>query len=78
MVRAKFAVADVQKDGGSPDGDLVTVTLRPVVGGSAENDRFFAYTPGGSILLSTLNPAASVQFELGQEFYVDFTRAEEK
>lgn len=41
----------------------------------SENGQFFQYTPSGSINLSTVNPAAAALFVRGQEYFVDFTRA---
>lgn len=68
MVRAKFKCAGKTEDG--------QVSLEAVVGGSEENDRFFKYTPGGQVSLATINEAALAQFEVGKEYYVDFTPAE--
>ena len=48
-----------------------------VVGGSGsseENQRFFASTPSGTIELYCVNP--DVEFELGKDYYLDFTLAE--
>lgn len=69
-VRAKFKV-----DAKGVAGDTQSVRLTPVVGGQGnqENDQFFKYTPGGSIDLQVMNPEAADQFNIGQEFYVDFT-----
>jgi hypothetical protein len=66
-VRAKF------KCQGSVNG---VVTLWPVTDGSEENKTFWKYTPGGQITLTITNPAAMEQFEVGKEYYVDFTPAE--
>lgn len=41
-----------------------------------ENKEFWDYTPSGSIQLGTVNPAAWQMFELGGEYYVDFTPAD--
>jgi hypothetical protein len=49
--------------------------LTPVVSGSEENKKFFLYTPGGTLLLQTINQAAFSQFHLGEEYYVDVTPA---
>jgi hypothetical protein len=49
------------------------ILLTPVVGGSVENEKFYKYTPGGSIHLTVLNPPASEFFKEGDEYYVDFT-----
>lgn len=52
-----------------------TVRLNPVVNGSEENKQFYKYTPGGTVVLSTINQAAFSQFKLGAEYYVDITPA---
>lgn len=73
MVRAKFTVeSKCQHRGGAGGG---TITLNPVISGSAENEKFYRYTPSGSITLSTVSMPAWVEFELGEEYYVDFTLA---
>lgn len=66
-VRAKFTCE--RNDNG-------VVTMRPVYQGSEENKTFWSYTPGGQITLSITNPEAIKQFEVGKEYYVDFTPAE--
>jgi hypothetical protein len=68
MVRAKLTcVCNDEQQG---------VVLRPVVDGSEENKQFFKYTPGGQVQLNVLNEAASAQFEVGKEYYADFTPAD--
>lgn len=42
--------------------------------GTPENDRFHKYTPSGKIVIIVDNP--NVSFELGKEYYVDFTAVE--
>lgn len=73
MVRAKFKVDSVE-----PNGDGSSIKLSAVVGGSnsEENDEFFNATPFGVIDMGIVNAKASEQFEVGKEFYVDFTLAE--
>lgn len=66
-VRAKMKCEELELQ----EGGGGSVKLRPVVGGSPENDSFYRYTPGGSLHLSTINQAAIEQFELGKEFFVD-------
>jgi hypothetical protein len=80
-VRAKFRVTAVEDaQWGEQWAGAKTITLLPVGGAaggeSEENKQFYAATPGGMVVLSVLNPAASAQFALGQEFYLDFTPAE--
>lgn len=76
MVRAKFRVDSVTHN--APQGGKKTVTIQmfPVYGNSEENKKFWQYTPGGSIQLQTVNADAAAQFEPGDEFYIDFTKAE--
>jgi hypothetical protein len=70
-VRAKFKVTKVElSEGGA------AVELTPVTGGSSENEKFYKYTPGGSITLRTINREAAAQFEPGREMYVDFVSAD--
>jgi hypothetical protein len=70
-VRAKFKV-----NANEVTGDLASVQLLPVYEGSDENKEFFGATPGGEILLTIVNAAASDQFVVGGEMYVDFTPAD--
>lgn len=51
------------------------VVLRPVVGGSPENQTFFKYTPYGEIKLGTINNEVVEKMTVGKEYYVDFTEA---
>ena len=77
VVRAKFKVAEKMRvDWGANYGDVAQITLRPVIDGSEENKAFYAATPVGSIVLGVVNEAVAAQFEIGGEYYVDFTPAE--
>ena len=73
-VRAKMKCEVVEPTGASDGGG--TVRLSPVINGSAENEQFYKYTPGGNLILSTINQAAFDQFEVGKEYYVDVSPAE--
>lgn len=82
MTRAKFKVNEVSKRMGSvKDGNtfvtapLYTISLNPVVSGSAENSAFFAATPNGSIMIGGLSEAVANTFQLDGEYYIDFTLA---
>lgn len=59
------------------DGFGGEVRLRPVISGSAENEAFYKYTPGGELVLATVNEAAFAQFEEGKEYYLDISPAVE-
>jgi hypothetical protein len=69
-MRAKFRVESRTEttEGG-------TVEMRPVAGGSPENESFYKWTPGGSLTLTTVNKAVLEKMIPGQEFYLDFTYA---
>lgn len=80
MVRAKFVVNSItrQKHWRS-DEELQTIKLSPVTNTSdpeSENSKFWAATPSGSIELGCCNAEAVKQFELGKEYYIDFTKVE--
>lgn len=76
-VRAKFYCAS-KTEQASPGSTQkqVSITLQPVTNGSDENKQFYQYTPSGKLELNIINPAAASQFEVGKEYYVDFTPAE--
>ena len=59
------------------ENDRGQVCLSAVTGGSDENKGFWKYTPGGDLTMTIDNQAAMDKFKPGQEFYVDFTLAEE-
>ncbi|WP_236293118.1 hypothetical protein [Paenibacillus allorhizoplanae] len=48
-----------------------------MISGSEENKDFWKYTPAGQIQMSVDNEKAQEQFEVGKEYYVDFTPANE-
>ena len=90
-VRAKFKVDKIERSIGSvpfvnaegrPDwkpGEVRTVIMSPVWGKgdpNHENTKFWQATPVGSLQLGCANLAAVEEFELGREYYVDFTAAE--
>lgn len=56
--------------------EMKTLVLNPVYGNgdpNHENSKFWDATPGGELRLNVVNPAAVAQFELGKEYYIDFT-----
>lgn len=76
MVTAKFkTVSNEQNATVNPEG--ATVTMFPVVGGSPENDNFYKLTPGGNVMLSTINLSAAEQFVVGEEKFIVFMSPEE-
>ncbi len=91
-MRAKFRVNRIERsetlrqDGVNAGGaqrwvpsELQTIVLAPVYGNgdpNHENTKFWNATPSGEIRLGTVNAEAARQFELGKEYYIDFTPAE--
>jgi hypothetical protein len=67
MVRAKFSVSHK-----SPEG---LISMAPVYTGSEENKAFFQATPSGQVVFYATKPEVQAQFEVGKEYYVDFTPA---
>lgn len=75
-VRAKFTVTE-KAQRKSYNGEVTTtVKMSPVTSGSDENKEFYHYTPNGNIDLGTINPQVVDSFDLGKEYYVDFTPAD--
>lgn len=72
--RAKFRCASVERFSENPEGvrvyrfNAVTDTSTP------ENERYARYTPIGELKMHVDNPAVS--FEVGKDYYLDFTPAE--
>lgn len=77
-VRAKFVCVEVKKTtGGTYDergkyvpGVLHGYRFNPVSGNSEENKKFFSSTPSGVVELHSVRDDL---FELGKEYYLDFT-----
>jgi hypothetical protein len=58
--------------------ELHSIKMAPVYGNgdlSHENTKFWNASPSGSLMLGTVNLDAAKQFELGKEYYIDFTPA---
>ena len=78
-VRSKFKVSSIKREKHWDErvkSEIQTIELHPVTGGSPENQAFFDSTPSGSIHLGTVNEESGKTFELGAEYYIDFTKAE--
>jgi hypothetical protein len=83
-VRAKFRCESkkdmqttIEKDGKWIPGICTAVHMYPVTGGSEENSIFGKATPSGQVDLTIFIPEAAAQFQVGKEYYVDFTEAPE-
>ena len=61
------------------DCELRTIIMSPVFANgdpNHENSKFWAASPGGKLELNCINEQAYKQFELGKEYYIDFTPTE--
>lgn len=56
--------------------DGYTLRFSAVVGSSELAEKYFKYTPFGSIEMGTVNEAAAAQFKPGASYFVDFTPTE--
>ncbi len=66
--RAKFTCSSVEIT------EYTTkVTMRPVIGGSKENEEFFKTTPNGLIELNIKNEEVIKMFTPGKTYYIDVT-----
>jgi hypothetical protein len=82
MVRAKYRVDALELTKGyGKDGKpavMTSVKMNPVMDTNpeSENGKFFASTPGGEMRMATVNPSAAEYFELGKEYYLDFSKVQ--
>jgi len=78
MVRAKFKVESKQDNVIDETKEGKKITLRPVYDSNpeSENGKFFKLTPGGVVELTTVNEDAAAFFEVGGEYFLDFSKAE--
>ena len=74
-MRAKFKY-DRKEVVTYPHGEYTTLIMGPVTGNSEENKSFWNATPSGELKINIANKKAIEFFELGKEYYLDFTKAE--
>ena len=73
-MRAKVKVYDVQKYDGSENLIFTAVCAKEFGSdGSDENNTYSKWTPSAEFKMSITNPKLFNQFEVGKEYYVDFT-----
>lgn len=74
QVRAKFVCNGVQDH---PEYENKSVSFTAVTTGSEENKSFSKYTPSGTVQMSiSYETEASNFFEVGKEYYLDFSLVE--
>jgi len=81
-MRAKMRVADINaypKDGATSQETLVFYAVSRSDSyppdGSDENNTYARFSPSGRLELTVANPALFGKFEVGEEYYLDFTKA---
>ena len=75
-VRAKFRCDSITRREGYQKGtEVQDIKFHPVMGGSEENTAFFTASPSGEIILGCANAEAAKLFDIGKEYYIDFTLA---
>lgn len=88
FVRAKFKVDKIErqiygrydsKTNTSTPVEMQTVVMSPVYSNEegTENKKFWDASPSRQLTLGCINQAAWQHFELGKEYYIDFTKVEE-
>ena len=53
-----------------------TLGFYAVYAGSEENDKYFYQTPSAQFYIQTINEEAASKFEIGKNYYVDFSPSE--
>ena len=77
MVRAKFRVTKITTTcWGANQPDSSEVTLSAV--GDDMNKTWSKWTPSGNLSMTVNNPDALKQFEVGEYYFLDFTKAPAK
>ena len=75
-VRAKFTVDSIERRKRWDGEEQQTVKMSPVSGNeSEENRKFWEATPTGKLEIGCAKAETAGLFELGREYYVDFTPA---
>lgn len=91
-VRAKFKVDRIERSSWpkaiydesgkylrSEPQEMQTIVMSPVAQNNdpnSENTRFWNASPSGELRLGCINLEAAKQFDLGKEYYIDFTPAD--
>lgn len=80
VMRAKMKILRVEKFEGSSNEKLHFVAVSKSTpypaDGSDEDNSYAHYSPQGELTLTIANPALHGMFEVGEKFYLDFTKAE--
>lgn len=79
MMRAKMQVTRVEKHEGSPNETLhftaVAKSTAYPPDGKDDDNTFARWSPSGSLNIHVANPDLHGKFNVGDKFYLDFTKA---
>ena len=76
VVRAKFRVMAIEPaQNADPNNVFTTIRMIPVWEQDGVNRTWSRATPSGELKISITNPDAIDKFDLGREYYLDFTPA---
>lgn len=74
MVRAKFRVRDIKHlQTPSPDNVCAELTFFAVYDDGKGNETWSKATPSGDLKMLVTNPSAIDKFEIGKDYYLDFS-----
>ena len=73
-VRAKFQCVEIKHMFGNPDGSA-EIRMIPVYGNGEANKEWSKWTPSGELKMLITNPEAIAAFDLGGEYFLDFSLA---
>ncbi len=79
IVRAKFKVDSIERQQWGAGVEVHTIKMTPVYktnDPADENSKFWKASPSGQLLIGCANPEAVKTFDLGREYYIDFTPVE--
>jgi hypothetical protein len=77
MMRAKMRVVEVKENGDSEELIMTAVCKNEYdETGNDENNTFAKWTPSANLDMHINNPNLHGKFEVGQEYYLDFTKSD--
>ena len=85
VMRAKMSINGVEQYPAEGEVTQETLTLNAVVSdeefgpeGESENNTYSRWTPNAELRMTITNPALFGKFSVGEEYYLDFIKAEKQ
>lgn len=79
VMRAKMVISNVERHSAEQETLHFNAVARSdsyPEDGSDENNTYAKFSPDGRLSLTVANPALIGKFSVGEEYYLDFTKAE--